>query len=303
VLFTAAALLVGATSANAQSEIFFSAVYNGGRINWVMGPNGEDRTQMQKGEPSHFKHAGQRWFLVLIPSEYPPSVGGWIHTQLHAVREDGASIQLTFVDGTVYMHDVRWAKDDSKIALLADCYAPDGSYVTRHIYLANVNFTGGIPELTSDLESVVASANLANAGFDLSPDSSQVVYTVGNDVMIKTIGGATVQIMSEAYSPSWSHDGQRIALKSIQHSAVGTVRTDGTGFVKLAANKTIWGIVHDPRWAPDDGAIIFASETQKGRDLYRVSASGGKLKNLTSGMNISSQIIAPVAWRSTINVD
>jgi hypothetical protein len=298
VLFTAAALLVGATSANAQSEIF----YNWNTVGWVMGPNGEGATQTVKGEPSHFKHAGHRWFLVLVWNAHP---------QLHAVREDGTSVQLTFVDGTVHIspYDVRWAKDDSKIAFPADIYAPDGSYVTRRIYLANVNFTGGIPALTSDLEPVVASSG--SGGFDLSPDSTQIVYVGQNrGLMITTIGGATVQIMSEANSPRWSHNGQRIAFRSEDLGLVGTVRTDGSGLVTLAKDTIsknfpdTWGIAAGLRWAPDDSALIYSMDTRKGgyvnRDIFRVSASGGKPKNLTSGTGV---YLTTVAWRSTINVE
>ena len=291
VLFTAAALLVGATSANAQSEIFFSSY----TVGWVMGPNGEGKTQTVKGEPSHFKHAGQRWFLVVIRDE--ESYG-----KLYAVCEDGRFSQLTFFDRTVQVRNARWAKDDSKIAFNTWTYAPDGSS-PAHIYLADVQFTDGIPELTSDFEPVVGPAGIRDS-FDLSPDSSQVVYAVGTSVMIKTIGGGTVQIMSGAHSPSWSHNGQRIAFRSENLGVVGTVRTDGTGLVKLAKD-TDWAAPTEPRWAPDDSALIYNMETRKAGgwfniDIFRVSASGAKPKNLTSGMNSN---LFPAAWRSTINVD
>jgi Tol biopolymer transport system component len=308
VLFTAAAL-VGATSANAQSEIFF----NWNTVGWVMGPNGEDKRQTVKGEPSHFKHAGQRWFLVLV---HGPAYGWDYHPQLHAVREDGTSVQLTFVDGSVYISPydaLRWAKDDSKIAFSADIYAPDRSYVvTSLIYLANVNFTGGIPELTSDFEPVVAPRG--SGGFDLSPDSSQIVYSewqgVGRNLMIATIGGASKQIMSgDLTSPRWSHNGQRVAFRSENLGFVGTVRPDGSGLVTLAKdtvakNSDWWGTAAGLRWAPDDSALIYSMDTRKGgwvnRDIFRISASGGKQKNLTSGTNV---YLTTVAWRSTINVD
>ena len=294
VLFTAAALLVGATSANAQSEIFFSvfnAPLNGG---WVMGPNGEGKTQTVAGEPSYFKHAGQRWFLAVIRDE--ESYG-----KLYAVCEDGRSTQLTFFDKTVQVRNARWAKDDSKIAFNTWTYEPDGSS-PAHIYLANVQFTNGIPELTSDFEPVVGPAGIRDS-FDLSPDSSQVVYAVGTSVMIKTIGGATVQIMSGAHSPRWSHNGQRIAIRSEDLGVVGTVRTDGSGLVKLAKD-TDWAFPTEPRWAPDDSALIYGMNTRKtgviNKDIFRVSASGGKAKNLTLGMD---SYLYPAAWRSTINVD
>jgi len=296
VLFTAAALLVGATSANAQSEIFF----NWNTVGWVMGPNGEDKRQTVKGEPSHFKHAGQRWFLVVIRDEESPG-------RLHAVCEDGQSIQLTFFDRTVQVRDARWAKDDSKIAFSTWTYAPDGS-APGHIYLAGVQFTDGIPELTSDFEPVVGPAGILSS-FDLSPDSSQVVYSDGSRLMITTIGGATVQIMSGANSPRWSHNGQRIAIRSEDLGLVGTVRTDGSGLVTLAKdtvakNSDWWGTPAGLCWAPDDSALIYSMDTRKGgyvnRDIFRVSASGGKSKNLTSGTNV---YLTTVAWRSTINVD
>jgi TolB protein len=78
------------------------------------------------------------------------------------------------------------------------------------------------------------------------------------------------------YTPTWSHDGTRLAW--IYHGNLWTIHADGTGDRQLAAGAT------SPSWSPDDARLVFEHTDAHGQDsVYRVDATGGGLKRLASG--------------------
>lgn len=78
------------------------------------------------------------------------------------------------------------------------------------------------------------------------------------------------------YTPTWSHDGTRLAW--IYHRNLWTIHADGTGDRQLAAGAA------SPSWSPDDSRLVFEHQESSGaRGIYRVNANGGGLRRLAAG--------------------
>ncbi len=82
-------------------------------------------------------------------------------------------------------------------------------------------------------------------------------------------------------TPTWSHDGTRLAW--IYHRNLWTIHADGTGDRQLAAGAA------SPSWSPDDSQLLFEHrETSGARGIYRVNANGGGLRRLAAGSTPAS---------------
>jgi TolB protein len=73
------------------------------------------------------------------------------------------------------------------------------------------------------------------------------------------------------YTPTWSHDGTRLAW--IYHGNLWTIQADRTGGRQLAAGAT------SPSWSSDDSGLVF----EHGESIYRVNTNGGGLRRLAAG--------------------
>ena len=112
-----------------------------------------------------------------------------------------------------------------------------------------------------------------------SPDGSRIAFTNNNDelMVMSAYGGKATKIADEAFTPSWSADGTKIAFGS--YGGIAIVNADGTGLTPTVTH----GQDMDPAWSPDGTQIVF-SRWDPGTSTYAlwsVPATGGTETGLT----------------------
>jgi Tol biopolymer transport system component len=179
----------------------------------------------------------------------------------------------------------RWSPDGSKLAFVAN----DAIQVIPAL--------GGAPQLVVSLGGIGGQPSW-------SPDGTQLAYADSGGISVVAGTGGTprrVVHILEAHSPAWSPDGRRIAY------AVENLAFNGSVGYGNAAPSSIWtasvtggdsAFVTDaahlntgPVWWPDGRSILFVSDRDGTRDIYRqtVNAKGqphGNPDRVTSGLNV-----------------
>jgi len=137
-------------------------------------------------------------------------------------------------------------------------------YYFREMYL---------PQLTSGPSSVA-----------WSPDSKEVVYSMGGSLWRQKFDSKTAQQLTDGlgydYQPDWSPDGRSVVYVSYQKDALELWLLD------LATGKseqlTRGGAVNvEPRWSPDGKRIVFVSTSYNKRfHIFRADVKDGTLENV-----------------------
>ena len=137
-------------------------------------------------------------------------------------------------------------------------------YYFREMYL---------PQLTSGPSSV-----------EWSPDSDEVVYSMGGSLWRQKIDSTTAQQLTDGpgydYQPDWSPDGKSVVYVCYQKDAMELWLLDlATG---ESQQLTKGGAVNvEPRWSPDGKQIVFVSTSYHKRfHVFRADVNDGKLENV-----------------------
>ncbi len=202
------------------------------------------------------------------------------------VRQVSGSTPVSIATGLSGDHRwPRWSPDGSRLAFVAN----EGIHVIPAL--------GGAPRL-------VVSLGRIGGQPAWSPDGTQLAYSDSGGIStIPVAGGASRRVVHtiEAHSPSWSPDGKRIA-----YAVENLVFAASAGYGN-AAPSSIWTVsatggdsvaVTDasylnaaPVWWPGGGAVLFVSDRDGSRDVYRqvVKRNGqpsGQVERVTSGLNV-----------------
>jgi eukaryotic-like serine/threonine-protein kinase len=184
-------------------------------------------------------------------------------------------------------------------------WTPDGSRLAfqspRGIEL--VPAFGGVPK-------VLVPSPLPDTVADLawSPDGERFVYRSVDSLFVRATGGGPARKLvggHEVYAPAWSPDGHWIAyvagnpmflyglrsqIGNIAPSAVMVVSAEGGTPVQVAGDQSQ---NLSPIWLPHGRELLFISNRDGGRDIYRVRLSSGGQpeappERLTTGLNAST---------------
>ena len=112
-----------------------------------------------------------------------------------------------------------------------------------------------------------------------SPDSREVIYSMGGALWRQNINSNTTQQITDGagydYQPDWSPDGKSVVYVSYQHDAMELWQLDlATG---ISRQITKGGAVNvEPRWSPDGKKIAFVSTEYHGRfHIFVMDAGDG----------------------------
>jgi serine/threonine protein kinase/sugar lactone lactonase YvrE len=105
-------------------------------------------------------------------------------------------------------------------------------------------------------------------------------------------GGAQARFIASTkgeFNPQFSPDGQRVAFVSDRSGPNEVWVADGQGGHPLRLTSSArGGDVASPRWSPDGRSIAFESstESEEGRHVYVISASGGPPRRVTTASSV-----------------
>jgi Tol biopolymer transport system component len=139
--------------------------------------------------------------------------------------------------------------------------------------------------------------NISNDEFEnrypqWSPDSSEILFSGGPQLMIAARDGSSVRPFFEDQddsthptSPSWSPDGRHIAFQSggggPEHDGLYVVAMDGSGLRRLVEPDEAGRLFEsEPVWSPDGRYIAFSSLQRPGRVITIVSADGSDPRDI-----------------------
>jgi Tol biopolymer transport system component len=135
------------------------------------------------------------------------------------------------------------------------------------------------------------------AGSVEPPAPAQIVFANDSDGDTEIYFGEHKLTSNDAsdYSPRWSPDGKWIVFVSDRDGdeELFVMGVDGSGLRRLTSNR-----VPDstPAWSPDGRLIAFASaRASDGRELYVMSASGGKARRLVRSARRGQESWSP-SW-------
>ena len=189
-------------------------------------------------------------------------------------------------------------------------WTPDGARIAfqspRGIEI--VSALGGKPRLLVESPKPDSASDLAWA-----PDGRRFVYRLGDSLYVRGLESGTPRKLvgsREVFAPSWSPDGRWIAyvsgnplyvygprsqLGNLAPSAIFVVPADGGTPVQVAGENSL---NLSPIWLPAGRQLLFVSNRDGGRDVYRLSlTSSGKPEappqRLTTGLNAATISLTP----------
>jgi TolB protein len=217
--------------------------------------------------------------------------------------EGGNTIPIS-LDLTGNLRRPLWSPDGARIAF----QSPRG--------IEMVTALGGIPKLL-----VGAEAANPPTDFAWSPDGQSIAYRHRDTLYTKALEGGTSRPVAtgfEMHSPAWSPDGAWIAYVSgnpdfvfstynfgnLAPSAVWLAPAAGGQPISVTDNKSM---NVSPVWLPRGRQLLFVSDRDGGRDIYRVALRGsgqpaGPPTRLTAGLNAHTLSLSADGRRLTYSV-
>jgi Tol biopolymer transport system component len=197
-----------------------------------------------------------------------------------------------------------WSPDGARIAF----QSPRG--------IETVTSLGGIPKLLVGTEGANPPTDFA-----WSPDGRRIAYRHRDTLYTRALEGGTSRPAAtgfEMHSPAWSPDGAWIAYVSgnpefvystytfgnLAPSAIWLAPAGGGQPIPVTDNKSL---NVSPVWLPRGRQLLFVSDRDGGRDIYRValSSSGqpvGPPTRLTAGLNVHTISLSADGKRLTYSV-
>jgi len=293
-----------------------------------MNPDGTNKTKVgwygYFKYPSRALHNNHRWYLTVrqISGVYYPD-GTTQRSEVFAIRDDydptlnsnsDTRVQLT-EDPTLqpvfsWFKGMQWLPGDQKISFKARRWSGSvvfegGLYTADLLYRTDGNIIGLVtpptfPALAFPLD---ASGWPVFGTHSWDPSGTRVVY---NDNPITGLWVATLssntrtQILAGgANYPEWSPDGTKILFSA--GGNINTIKPTGTGMKVVIKptylNTAYWSSFGHPYFSPTGNYVVCVGWTSYNGgtdDVFRATASGGSLTNLTKTTTVNE---VPVGWR------
>jgi Tol biopolymer transport system component len=283
VLFAAAALLVGFTSAGAGAS---PSSTTGPRA--AAGDAGQPATTADGLKDSNI--AFTRLCAVSLPPDGCASSVEHQGAEIWTMDGNGGQPRQLTHNTTWDLAPV-WSPDGNKIAFYGTQFDPntDKQVGSPHIYLVDAN-TGVQMPLGGAASPVVGRFP------DFSPDGTKIAFDNGADILvINADGSGTPTNLTNApgehnIRPAWSPDGQKIAFSSRNNGNddIYVMNADGTDKTQLT-DSTDPEIA--PAWSPDGSKIVYQRcilpspgancDMLGNQEIYAMNANGSDQTRLT----------------------
>ncbi|HEU5171818.1 MAG TPA: protein kinase [Gemmatimonadales bacterium] len=209
----------------------------------------------------------------------------------------GQPIALT-QDSGPSQRQPRWSPDGSRILFQAG----DSVYLIPAL--------GGSPRLVAQ---GISQARGPRVGYFTTkawaPDGQRFLFTRGDTALVQDLGGGSPRTMAvlpvrDAHSFAWSPDGALVAfaagnsiftlgstsLGNVGPGGLWVIRADGGAPLRIAEPTAL---NTSPAWSPDSRHLLFVSNRDGPRDVYRVRITrdgvpDGAVERVTQGLNAHS---------------
>jgi Tol biopolymer transport system component len=312
-----------------DSGTIYSRVPSGSTYQvYRMNPDGTGKTALPvylpfydgPSDPSRSLHNGHRSFIVKMP--VPGEInydGTGPKRELFAVRDDGASVRLTYSTADIEVSSThnRWGPQDTRIAYWRQRF--DGTRLQRDgVCVADVAFDGsgniaGLVSTPTAPAIATPSGSLSFDGLAWSPDGTRLAvsdkfdasggaHEVLRSVDLATLTSATLTTHDVIENLEWSPDGGSIAYDS--GATIFAVNADGTNdhAVETAHYSGATYISYNsPQWSPNGVNLVmrygaWKSSTSGRSDVVRCVPTGGAVTNLSSDLTAVTDP-RPIGWR------
>lgn len=183
------------------------------------------------------------------------------------VKDGSALAQLTGVGPS---RDPSWWPDSSKVVFAST--APSET----DIYEKPVSPPGQGAQALIQLQSMGARFSEPH----VAPGVFAIAFLLDDHAMVApTFGGAAQPLTTAAVNDheiAWSHDSSKVLVVRGNGTdrAIWVVNADGSGLKNLAPGSR-------PRWSPDDRYILFDTDRDGNREVYRMDSNGANQVNLS----------------------
>jgi len=293
--------------------------YATGGVMTSMDSDGGNKTQVGRfgtpstATPSTALHNNHRWFIYTCPisGQYYPN--GTPRTEVFALRADYDYVNNSNSNTRVQLTDditlqprvltADWVPSDQFVSFKGRRWSsaePGATIVEGGIYTAALVFgdDGNIIGLAAQPPTPAIPLPLVESApgdlwpdvlaYSWSPTADMVAYSNNGDteLWVGDLLGARIRIYNgQAHMPQWSPLGDKIAFT---HSGgIWTIKANGTGAKRIIANTSTWSFSH-AYWSPTGSHLVFTGQSQVdnnqdyNQDVFRATATGGTLVNLTS---------------------
>lgn len=262
----------------------------GGNV-WVWS-NGQETQLTQEGNYSQPRWSPSGTYILYVrrgdsySDLYVADSAGKNPRALTANQAKGLQVGTKeYVDNSYFLSSPSWSRASEGGDRIV--YSTDRDNAVMALWLVN-GMNGraqpifGLSQLGTHVEGAALSpdGNFVAFARDMTNDSgvrSTWLYIVDlNTGMFSAIG----DIVTNAYDPAWSPDGQWIAYaaRDGNQTKLWIIRPDGTGRQQLVAD----GRNRGPVWSPDGAQIAFARQQASGFGLYFID-----LEATATGFNAS----------------
>jgi Tol biopolymer transport system component len=188
-------------------------------------------------------------------------------------------------------HWPRWSADGSRLS-----FETGGA-----VYV--VPALGGSPKLLVSAEGAPTDEGPGYLAW--SPDGRRVAYTVGRDIDVRAVAGGPatrIATLDQPHSLAWSPDGSRLAFVrgnaafTYTRNAIGNIAPSSVWIMSAAGGQPeritdATSLNTSPVWMPDGRGLLFISDRDGSRDLYRIALdrsgrTAGPAARLTTGLGL-----------------
>ena len=184
-------------------------------------------------------------------------------------------------------------------------WSPDGTRLSFEmggaIYL--VPALGGTPKLLVNAEGVPSDEGPGYLAW--SPDGRRIAYAVEREIYVRAASGGPatrIATLDQPHSLAWSPDGSRLAFVRgnaafvYTRNAIGNIAPSSIWIMSAAGGPPeritdAASLNTSPVWLPDGRGLLFISDRDGSRDLYRADLDGsgrpsGPPARLTTGLSL-----------------
>ena len=235
----------------------------------------------------------EQQFVAVAADKYGNHISGvefgWsVEVDAGTITQDGlftaGNMPGTYKKGVVVeARDIRYGSASTDITIEPDYIAFISNLADEDSEIFNMY----IMETDGSNQEMLFENTVKVGQYSFSPDGRRLIFNIVNESLdmcyVNADGNWLFVALAgrNAYEPSWSPDGTKIAFQSWEHdpSEIYVMDVDGGNLVQLTDNAAYDDY---PNWSPDGTKIAYNSEVGSTVEIFVMNADGSEQTRLTS---------------------